>query len=236
MVCDRCHMGRDGARGGMTDGSPASDTAVLEAPPIDPAILGSTRLSALDEAAARELLADARTYEVSTGEHILAATDWPARVGVLLEGSVRWYLTAADGRQLTVRYGRAGELISRRSDAPREVSPLRIQAITSCRVLEFDPDALLRAMSSIPAVAMAFVNDFSLRLQDVYSTVADTAFGTMRQRVARHLIALAEAHGPTFGRPRAIVTQQQLADGTGSSREAVARTLAVLRDEEVIRT
>jgi PAS domain S-box-containing protein len=63
----------------------------------------------------------------------------------------------------------------------------------------------------------------------------------MRQRVARHLLALAEAHrqyngGGDDSRPIAAVTQQQLADGIGSSREVVARVLAVLRNEGLIRT
>jgi len=66
--------------------------------------------------------------------------------------------------------------------------------------------------------------------------VANWAFATVPQRVARHLLEIAareqEAEGGTLV---ARVSQQELADLAGSVREVVARALRELRDEGIVR-
>ncbi|MBI3750521.1 MAG: helix-turn-helix domain-containing protein [Chloroflexi bacterium] len=210
--------------------------AADRAAPIDPTILDGTALHGLPATTAEALLATASVLEVRAGQQIFGGDDEWTHVGILIEGSARTYLTAADGRQLTVRYGRPGSLTSRRAAIADGFAPLRIKAVTACRVLELEYRDLLGLAASVPAVGLALVDELSARLMDVYLTVADTAFGSMRQRVARHLLALADANAASNGRPVANVSQQQLADGIGSSREAVARMLSVLREEGLIHT
>ena len=65
------------------------------------------------------------------------------------------------------------------------------------------------------------------RLYDTIDAVADTGFGSLRQRVARHLLDLATPRPD--GRLVAAVTQQALAEAVGSARPAVARVVAELR-------
>jgi PAS domain S-box-containing protein len=102
-------------------------------------------------------------------------------------------------------------------------------------VLEIDAPALHRLMQTDAGAASAVAAELSRRLEDVHATVADSTFGSMRQRVARHLLALSD--GPSnAGRRVAVVTQQQLADGVGTSREVAARALGTLRREGLVRT
>lgn len=221
-------MARAGTRADRAD----SDT---DAQPLDPVVLAGTCLSDLPEDTARSVLAGAHERYAAAGDEVFGEGTG-SHLGVLLEGSTRSFIMAADGRQLTLRYGRPGELVSRRNDLSGDAAAVRIQAVTDSLILELDRDVLLAFAATAPAVAMALVDELSARLLDVYSTVADTAFGSMRQRVARHLLALAEAPEGSGSRPVAKVSQQQLADGIGSSREAVARMLSVLREEGLIRT
>jgi CRP/FNR family transcriptional regulator len=53
-------------------------------------------------------------------------------------------------------------------------------------------------------------------------------FGSIKARIARHLLDLASSQ-PESGELVATITQQQLADAVGSVREVVARALADLR-------
>ena len=73
------------------------------------------------------------------------------------------------------------------------------------------------------------------RLRDAYTTLASTAFGSMRERVARQLLDMATAasHTELLVAP---VTQQGLADGVGTVRETVARVLREFRTEGLIST
>ena len=73
------------------------------------------------------ILADAEAYAVPAGAAVFGGGD--ARVGIVLDGVARTYLTAADGRQLTIRYARRGAIVGQRSDLSGDHSPLGVQAI-----------------------------------------------------------------------------------------------------------
>jgi CRP/FNR family transcriptional regulator, cyclic AMP receptor protein len=72
------------------------------------------------------------------------------------------------------------------------------------------------------------------RLSDTIDAVADRAFGSLRRRVARHLLDL--AIGNNDGRLIAPVTQQGLAEAVGSARPAVAKVVAELRELGLVAT
>jgi CRP/FNR family transcriptional regulator len=66
------------------------------------------------------------------------------------------------------------------------------------------------------------------------STVAYVAFGTVRERIAAHLIELASSSPSSHGRLEVHMTQQELADVVGSVREVVGRALKDFRDQGLI--
>jgi CRP/FNR family transcriptional regulator len=73
-----------------------------------------------------------------------------------------------------------------------------------------------------------------LRRRDA-DALAGTVFGSVRQRVARHLLDLAA----TQQRDQALVarvSQQELADAVGSVREVVTRVLRGMREDGLVRT
>ena len=181
------------------------------------------------------LLVGSRMYDVAASRLIFPYPDPSPRVALVLAGTARSFLTAADGRQLTVRYARRGALIGKYSDLSGDHAPLAAQAISDSTVLEFDVETFSRVARSEISVSTAIVEELARRLDDVYATVGATAFGTARQCVTRHLLALA-APAANSEWSTANVTQQQIADGIGSSREVVARILAQLRTEGLIRT
>jgi CRP/FNR family transcriptional regulator len=102
-------------------------------------------------------------------------------------------------------------------------------------VLEFCVETL-RSLAEVDGrVGWEFVEEISLRVQDAYATLAASCFGSMAERVGRQLLDLA-AEDPVAQRLVARVTQQNLADGVGTVREVVARTLAQLRAVGLIET
>jgi CRP/FNR family transcriptional regulator, cyclic AMP receptor protein len=185
--------------------------------------------------AASQLLAGSRIIEARGGRTIFPVAQRTPRVGMVLRGTARSFLTASDGRQLTVRYARRGALVGKFWDLSGDHAPLGTQAVTDCTVLEFDVDAFSRCAATQVSMASAIADALARRLEDIYATVGDSAFGSIRQRIIRHLLALAQ---PASRDTEATVqvSQQQVADAIGSSREVVSRQLAELRSEGLIRT
>jgi CRP/FNR family transcriptional regulator len=209
------------------------DTTVEEG--VDARILADTRWADLPDSILSRMLAGAVVRHIPARGTIFGLGDSAPRAGILLAGTARAFIAAADGRQLSVRYARRGALLARRSYLLGGHSPVAIHAVTDVELLELDASPFIRLVETNTSVARMVLADLSRRLEDVYATVADAAFGTVREKVARHLLALS-GDGHTGERRIAPITQQELADGVGTMREVAARALRDLRDEGVIAT
>ena len=212
----------------MPDIAAVRDVSLARA--IDAGFLGQLPADSLDR-----LLSRSMTSAVPAGTVCFRATDRPSRGGVVLEGVFRVYVVAADGRRLTVRYARVGALAGLTTALTAHAAPVNVQAITDGRILELPLDVIRELAPNDPALAWALAQEVSLRLLDAIESLASASFGTMRGRLARHLLDLAsEADGD--GTLTAQVTQQDLADGVGTVREVVARLLAQLREGGYVET
>src|SRR6266536_3395026 len=78
--------------------------------------------------------------------------------------------------------------------------------------------------------------ELNRRLYETRQQAAVNAFGSVRQRVAAHLLDLASAQLHPRGRLVAHVSQQELADAAGSVREVVARVLRDFRVAGIVAT
>lgn len=202
---------------------------------VDARILADTRWTDLPEPTLEQLLRGSHVRGIGARGAIFGLGDAAPRAGILLAGTARAFLAAADGRQLTVRYARRGALLARRSYLLGGHSPIAIHAVSEVELLELDAWSFLRLVETDPNVARVVLAELSRRLEDVYATVADSAFGTVREKVARHLLALS-GDGRLGERRIAPITQQELADGVGTMREVAARALRDLRREGIIAT
>jgi len=157
------------------------------------------------------------------------------RLAVIIRGLLRVYMHTSDGRQVTVRYVRAGALLG----APALVggpAPVGVQALTDSVVYFMDVPRVKHLARLDAAVAWVLAEESVHRLYDVLEELAGNTFATVRQRVARHLLDLAAARPAAGGRLSALVNQQDLANSVGSVREVVARVLRELRDASLVRT
>ena len=152
----------------------------------------------------------------------------PPRATLVVTGLIRVYLASPEGRQVTVRYARSGEVLG----IPLVVGgPLDVgaQTLAPSSLFNLDARALVEIARVDARVAFALAEELSHRLHDTLQQTAINAFGTVKQRVASHLLDLASVQQRPEGRLVARVSQQELADAIGSVREVVARTLRELR-------
>jgi len=206
------------------------EVRMVEAGGIEGSLLGE--LSPLVRA---QLEASSSTWIARSGEAIFPPSTAWTRAGMILEGIARAFLAASDGRQLTVRYVRAGGMIGSMFPIAGDRAPLGIEAITDCRIFEFDTGELHRIVESDTATAVVVLRVFDRRLEDLYAVLAASAFGSMRERIAGHLLDLAGFEAAS-GRLVTTITQQQLADSVGTVREVAARVLRELREEGLVAT
>ena len=183
-----------------------------------------------DDALVR-LSVGAHMSDAAPGEH-LYREGGGSFTFLVVRGLVRMYMRSPAGREITVRYVRKGELTGL-SSVFAGGPPLNFQALTSTRALHLRPDVVDAAARVDGRIAYAFAAQSSRSLVEFQREIGRQAFLSVRQRVARHLLDLARAAEPG---PSVQITQQELADAVGSSREVVARALGGLRAADLIRT
>jgi CRP/FNR family cyclic AMP-dependent transcriptional regulator len=131
---------------------------------------------------------------------------------------------------MTVRYARPGDalgLVEMLPRRPEERPELQGQAVTSSVIWALPRSRLRQLASQSAPLALAIAEDCAAQVSDAVEELALVTFGSIRQRVARHLLDLAAAEGDD-GELIAAVLPQKLAEATGSVREVVARVLKEL--------
>jgi CRP/FNR family transcriptional regulator, cyclic AMP receptor protein len=184
-----------------------------------------------------ELLRDGRRWDVPARFVLYQSGDVARSCGIVVSGLLRQYIVSPNGRELTLRYARAGTLAGAviAVSGPTESWA---QAVVDTSLLMLDIETVRTTARSNPDVGWALAEEIARTHRELLRALNDTAFGTLRARVAHHLLEVALADPTDEGDAvlHARVTQQALADAVGSVREVVARLLGELRRDGLVET
>lgn len=182
------------------------------------------------------LLEGAREAHAEGGDVIqhIAPGGRPLAV-LVVNGLVRVYASSVQGRQVTVRYVASSEIVG----LPTVLAPhmmgnrlrLAVQAVTDAELLRLSVSRLRYMVANDPEMASAVVEELTGSLMNAYELLAENVFEPVRNRVARHLLDLAEM---VDGRLVVHASQQSIADSIASVREVVSRVLIQMRDAGLI--
>ena len=208
-------------------------------PDEDPAVINALAASSLrglpgeilDRLTERSLL---RNVAAGTTTH--RAGD-PAFVELVVSGLIRGYVSAPDGRTMTIRYCRPGALMGTATlfNDRRPRVHGNLTALVESRVLALSP-ATVRALAERDIrLVRALLNETSARVAEYISEIEASSFATIRQRLARHLLDLA-AEQQVSTQLVARASQDQLGGAIGTVREVVVRILHDKRREGLVRT
>jgi len=187
-------------------------------------------LLALPQEQATRLISESIEMDVPAGAVVYREGE-VARCFVVERGLLRTFISSHDGRQVTFRYGKSGDVVGLAS-VIGDPLPVTIQAMTSSSLMAIRVDTLRRMLATDVAVARACAEELTRELNKALEDVAQSAFHSVRQRIARQLLDLAaESGGPELA---AQVAHQELADAIGSSREVITRVLHEMRADGLI--
>jgi CRP/FNR family transcriptional regulator, cyclic AMP receptor protein len=202
----------------------------------DPELMAAVEggpLGDLPVPAVERLLGRATLIRASAGTMLYHPGD-PVGLHLVVGGLVRVAMTSPEGRQVTIRYARRGEVLG----APIVVSgsvPVTAQAVTDVTVARTPPDLLPALARNDSRVALWLAEELSRRVQGLLTELARNTFFPVKARIARHLLDLATSTRRGTGL-EAQVSQHELADAVGTVREVVTRTLAGFRADGLVET
>jgi CRP/FNR family transcriptional regulator len=182
-----------------------------------------------------ELTHDAILRDVPAGTTTHRDDD-PPFAELVAKGLIRAYLASPSGRTLTARYCRKGALmgIATLFSERRPRAHGTTTALVDSRVLALQPTTV-RRLAGDPQVARALLNETSERVMEFIEELEINSFGSLRQRLVRHLLDIA-ADQQQGARLVASLSQEELAGAIGTVREIVVRILRDLREEGLVQT
>lgn len=197
--------------------------------------IAASRLGGLPEDVLDELLAGVRRVAIPARSTIRSPAAQAPHLELVLSGLIRVQVAAPDGRTMTVRYCRHGALMGAATLFAGAVWPFTIDALTDAELLRLDPSAVVWHSRRDARVANALLGETSERVMTFIAEFSGHAFGSVRQRIARHLLDLASAD-ESSEELTATIRQRELADAVGTVREVVVRVLRELRVQGCVRT
>lgn len=196
---------------------------------MDDALMQAPLFSALDAEAATALRASMVELRVARGDAIFSEGEPGDRMYVILDGKVKLGQTSTDGRESLLAVLGPGEVFGELSlfdPGPRTATAT---AVTDVVVIGLGHDNLRPWLAGRPEVAESLLQALAQRLRRTNETLADLVFSDVPGRVAKLLLELADK----FGQPgpdgvlvHHDLTQEELAQLVGASRETVNKALA----------
>lgn len=178
------------------------------------------------------LFAGCGTERHPAGHVLFMQGDPGDRVFGVIAGKLEIALLSADGRKLVAnietRNGLVGE-IAALDGGPRSAT---VTCISDCTVVSLTRAQLLDRLSREPALSRAVIEHLCARLRWMSDEVGDQAMLSLDRRLAKRLLFLAGLIGDPSG--WIVVSQQEIAEFLGATRETVNKTLSEWRSKGIV--
>ena len=197
--------------------------------PDDQVVRKAPLFSALDDASAASLRASMETIKLGKGTVLFSEGDEGDHLYVIVEGKLKLGTSSGDGRENLLSVLGPGEMFGELSlfdPGPRTATAT---AVTDVRLLSLGHDKVIPWVTQHPQVALDLLGRLSQRLRRTNEVVGDLVFSDVPGRVAKALIDLGERFGKVTSEGLYVnhdLTQEELAQLVGASRETVNKALA----------
>jgi len=185
--------------------------------------------SGLDDEAAAALDASMTESRLRRGEVLFHEGDSGDRLYVVLDGKIKLGRTSIDGRENLLAILGPGQMFGELSlfdPGPRSTAAT---AVTESTLASLGHDELATWLTGRPEVARALLHQMAARLRRTNEVVADLVFSDVPGRVAKALLDLSSRFGRSADDGIHVhhdLTQEELAQLVGASRETVNKALA----------
>lgn len=196
---------------------------------MDDDLLAAPLFAALDIEAATALRASMIEVRLFKGDVLFSEGEPGDRLYVITTGKIKIGQVSGDGRESLLAILGPGEMFGELSLFDPGPRTSGATAVTDASVIGLGHDQLRPWLTGRPEVAEALLQALAQRLRRTNFTLSDLVFSDVPGRVARALIDLGEKFGePT---PEGLnvthdLTQEELAQLVGASRETVNKALA----------
>jgi CRP/FNR family transcriptional regulator, cyclic AMP receptor protein len=196
---------------------------------VDDVLQRAPLFAALEDEDAAELRASMTEVALERGDSLFHEGDPGDRLYVVIEGKIKLHRSSNDGRENMLAVLGPGEMFGELSlfdPGPRTATAT---ALTDVRLLGLGHSDLQPWLTGRPKVAAALLRAIARRLRRTNESLGDLVFSDVPGRVAKALLDLSRRFGVPADEGIHVahdLTQEELAQLVGASRETVNKALA----------
>ena len=168
-----------------------------------------------------------RDVRLDAGQTLFAQGDPGDALYVVEDGAIEISVLSPGGRKLSLNVMGPGDVFGEIALLDAGGRSASAMALLPSRLRQARRADLMAAMRASPDIATDFIDLLCERLRWVNGLLEDQAFLPLPVRLAKRLLDLEEKMGDRSGAVQ--ISQAELADFLGATREAVARVLAAWR-------
>ena len=203
---------------GEARGPSSSKLAVLRKHPI---------FCDLDPEALDQLCRYAKYATLKRGATIYAKGDPGNSLVAVISGTVKISVSSADGRSAILNLIGPGEIVGEVAVLDGRARTADCTANTNCEIFIIDRREFLPFVRSQPALAMKFIELLCTRVRWTSDQVEQVILQNLPGRLASALIRLTEKHKLEPAGRTIAVTQQEISEMVGMTRESINKQLRV---------
>jgi CRP/FNR family transcriptional regulator len=185
----------------------------------------------------QEVAAIASIRRVNRDEYVFREGQRSTGFFVVQQGAVSVHRVSASGKEQVLHVFRAGESFAEATLSMESGYPADARAVEPSQVLVIPRQAFLDLLQRRPEIALRLLVGMSLRLRTLVGQLEDMTLHQVEDRLANWL--LKRCPDPTSDKPVTVqltTTKRTLAAELGTVSETLSRTLAKMRDQELVRT
>ena len=145
----------------------------------------------------------------------------------VMSGTVKISISSADGRSAILNLIGAGEIFGEIAVLDNHARTADASANTNCEIFAIDRRDFLPFVRSQPTLAMKFIELLCMRLRWTSDQVEQVILQDLPGRLASALVRLTDKYKLTPGGRTIAVTQQEISEMVGMTRESINKQLRV---------
>ncbi len=192
-------------------------------------VLAAPLFAGLDPHETQPLLEAMATVPLGRGEVLFTEGEPGDRLYVIGDGKIKLGRRSTDGRENLLAVLGPGEMFGELSLFDPGPRTLTASAVSDATLYELSHDELIRWLQTHPGMSKYLLGALARRLRRTNENLADLVFSDVPGRVAKALLDLSTRFGQPLDEGIRVahdLTQEELAQLVGASRETVNKALA----------
>jgi CRP/FNR family transcriptional regulator len=173
-----------------------------------------------------------------SGMVLFSETQPASGIYVVLEGEVKLSINSPDGRRLSFRIAKAGEVLGLSAALSAGAYEMTADTLYPAKIAHISQQVFLQFLSRHPAVYQSVAREMVRTYHTACEQLRMVGLSTsVPERLARLLLVWSNESDQKSERPvrcRLSLTHEQIGEFIGASRETVTRTLSIFKNHHLV--